>query len=374
LRGIDTVLVKLASRCNLDCDYCYVYNMGDNTWRSQPKRISLNVVDVLASQLGELARSQTDGFAVVFHGGEPLLVGPERFDRICAVIRRELPPSCSIHLQTNGLLLTEAVVQTCADYDIGVSISIDGPANVHDRHRSDRHGAPSHARAMAGLRRLLGYKRGACLLTGVLAVIDLRSDPAEVYAFLKSTGTPSIDFLYRDGNRDVLPLGKSSLLSTEYGDWMTRLVDIYLADRQPTCIRVIDDMLKLLMGGRARKEGVGLDAYGILVVDTDGSVNKNDTLKSAFEAADRFGQPWTILTHSLSEIARSSEFETYRLAQLPMAHECLTCQDLTVCGGGMPAHRWSRDSGFASPSVFCTDQRRLIEHMRSHLARYGLAS
>ena len=35
--AIDTVLVKLASRCNLDCDYCYVYRMGDDAWRLQPK-------------------------------------------------------------------------------------------------------------------------------------------------------------------------------------------------------------------------------------------------------------------------------------------------------------------------------------------------
>ena len=51
---IDTVLVKLASRCNLNCDYCYVYQMGDESWRNQPKRMTGGTVEALASALGSL--------------------------------------------------------------------------------------------------------------------------------------------------------------------------------------------------------------------------------------------------------------------------------------------------------------------------------
>jgi uncharacterized protein len=212
------------------------------------------------------------------------------------------------------------------------------------------------------------------MFTGVLAVVDLASNPFEVYTFLKSIGAPSIDFLYRDGNHDRLPVGKTSLVSTEYGDWMGRLLNIYLSDPEPTPIRVLDDMLKLLLGGTARKEGVGLNSYGILVIDTDGRVNKNDTLKSAFAAADRFEPKWSVLTDDLCEIVRSPEFDAYHRSQSPMAPACRACSDLAICGGGMPAHRWSRDNGFANPSVFCSDQHRLIDLMRHHLGQRGLAA
>ena len=54
-------------------------------------------------------------------------------------------------------------------------------------------------------------------------------------------------------------------------------------------------MLRLIMGGKSNKEGVGTTDYGILVIDTDGSINKNDTLKVARKAADRFDRAsWTI--------------------------------------------------------------------------------
>jgi len=52
-RQIDTVLVKAASRCNLDCSYCYVYNLGDDGWKDQPRRMPDAVMDSVIDQLGE---------------------------------------------------------------------------------------------------------------------------------------------------------------------------------------------------------------------------------------------------------------------------------------------------------------------------------
>lgn len=362
---IDTVLLKLASRCNLDCTYCYVYHMGDDAWRNQPKRMERETLEATAANLGRLVVAQHRSLSVVFHGGEPLLLGREGFAFACATMRRHLPSDCGLHLQTNGVLLTDDIIEICARHDVGISISVDGPAWMHDKHRVDRTGKGSHQRVLQGLERLFAHPAGAGMLTGLLAVIDLAADPAEVYAFFKGTGTPSVDFLYRDGNHDMLPIGKASLVSTEYGEWMGRVLEVYLADPAPFRIRVLDDMLKLLLGGHARKEGVGLDTYGILVIDTDGSIAKNDTLKSAGE--DRFGATWSVLANEISEIVLSPEFLDYHVAQRPSAPECLACPDLPICGGGMPTHRWSAARGLANPSVFCADQRRLIDLMREQL-------
>ena len=37
---LDTVLLKVASRCNIDCSYCYVFHSADQGWRDQPARMS----------------------------------------------------------------------------------------------------------------------------------------------------------------------------------------------------------------------------------------------------------------------------------------------------------------------------------------------
>ena len=128
-------------------------------------------------------------------------------------------------------------------------------------------------------------------------------------------------------------------------------------------------MLRILIGGTGRKEGVGLSAYGILVIETDGTISKNDTLKSASPFADQFRSAQSISNCALSKVVGSDEFLEYHLSQRPTSQTCKTCSNLHVCGGGMPAHRFSKTNGIANPSVFCSDQTYLIDRMRRHLSQ-----
>ena len=153
---------------------------------------------------------------------------------------------------------------------------------------------------------------------------------------------------------------------------MVDLLDIYLSDPEPPSVRIFDDMLRLILGGKAQKEGVGTNDYGILVIDTDGHINKNDTLKVAYRAADHFERvSWSILSDNLFDIVRSPAYADYYRQQRPTASNCRACPELHVCGGGMVAHRWSDDHGFDNPSVFCADQLLLIARMRDWTAAYN---
>jgi uncharacterized protein len=365
MRTIDTVLLKVASRCNLDCSYCYIYHMGDEGWRRQPKLMSVAVVEAVAAALGNQLQQQGTPFSVVLHGGEPLLLGTERLDALCSLLRTALPRPCGVHLQTNGVLLTNSVLDVLIRYDVGISISIDGPETVHDRFRKDHRGRGSYSRVAAAVGRVMRRPDARGLFAGVLAVIDPESDPEIVYGSLRATGSHSLDFLVRDGNWDQLPFGKLDAQSTEYGQWLVRLLTVYLRDPAPPRVRILDDMLRLVLGGAAQKEGVGTTDYSILVVEPDGTLNKNDTLKVAHAEADRFERPWSILTDRLSEFLASDDFDRYYRQQRPISRVCGACPDLSICGGGMVAHRWSAAAGFNNPSIFCADQRYLIGHMRA---------
>ena len=367
---IDTVLLKVASRCNLNCTYCYVYHLGDDAWKRQPKRMSRQVIERTCKQLAALAQAQSRPFSVVLHGGEPLLLGADNLDMLFSALRAGLPPSCGLHIQTNGVLLNDRMIDLCRDYRVGISISLDGPASLHDKFRVDHAGRGSHDNVLRAIARLRGRADASALFSGLLCVVDPRSDPAQVYAFLKSTGAPSLDFLYRDGNHTHLPYGKASLESVEYGQWMCGLLDVYLSDQMPPRVRILDDLMRLILGGRGIKEGAGTESYGIVVVDTDGTINKNDTLKSARGAADQFEKSWSVTDGNLVDLLASEEFASYYASQRPCASQCLTCPDLAVCGGGMPAHRWSDANGFENPSVFCSDQKLLIARMRTILGAY----
>ena len=69
-------VVKIHSRCDLSCDYCYMYEMADQSWRDQPMRMSPQIADRTAIRIGEHARAhQLPAVSLILHGGEPLLAG-----------------------------------------------------------------------------------------------------------------------------------------------------------------------------------------------------------------------------------------------------------------------------------------------------------
>lgn len=364
---LDTVLIKVASRCNINCSYCYVYNMGDSGWMGMPSQISDETTEAVARALCELTRVQDRPFAVVLHGGEPLLLGPEKLRRLISVVRNSLPADAAFSLQTNGILISDEILDLCSETRTTVSVSIDGPRQVNDRNRVGHDGLGTYYKVLEGIDRLRRHRDSEFLFSGLLAVIDPESEPSEVYGFFKELDAPSVDFIYRDGNHSKLPFGKKSTDSIEYGEWLAKLLDIYLADQQPIRIRFLDDLIKLVLGGSGTKDGVGLTNYGVLIIDTDGSITKNDTLKSSFNGADRFSQKWSVHTHTLTEVLNSSEFAMYHALQRPSSATCLSCAELRICGGGMTLNRWRDDNGYDNPSVYCADQRLLIGHIRKYL-------
>ena len=153
---------------------------------------------------------------------------------------------------------------------------------------------------------------------------------------------------------------------------MAKLLDLYLDDPAPVPIRIFDDMIKLCLGGISRKEGRGKEQHGILIMETDGAIRKNDTLRASFEGADRFTERWNVVDHSLRDVLSSREYISYTGMQLPSAAQCRDCELLPVCGGGMPLYRWSADRGYDNPSVYCHDHAILIRHAVSRLRNSGL--
>ena len=370
--GLDTILVKVASRCNINCTYCYVYNMGDDNWSRMEKFMSPETILSLCDSLADIISRQKKCFSVVLHGGEPFLLGIARLDFLLKSLRTVLPQHYPISIQTNGVLISVPILDVCSKYEVSVAVSIDGPEQVHNKYRLTHDAQGTFTKVIAGINTLRTHANASFLYAGLLAVIDPLSDPSEVYHFFKSLDAPSVDFLYKDGNHTNLPLNKASLDSVEYGNWMAELLDVYLNDETPIKVRVLDDMIKPLMGGIVSKEGLGLTDFSIVIVDTDGTIMKNDTLKSTYNGADKFSQPLSVRAIKLFDFLESVEFDEYRKMQRPTNVKCLGCPELNVCGGGMILHRWSKENDFDNPSVYCADQLHLIKKIRKTLTQYYL--
>ena len=140
-QGISQFVLKVHSRCDLACDHCYVYEHADQSWRNQPRKMARRVVKRAAERIAEHAVDRDlPRVTVVLHGGEPLLMGAVSLESTLGLLREIIEPVAELrlHMQTNGVLLTEELCQLLVAYDVKVGVSLDGDRTANDRHRRFR--------------------------------------------------------------------------------------------------------------------------------------------------------------------------------------------------------------------------------------------
>lgn len=362
-------VLKLAARCDLACDYCYVYEMADTTWRNKPTRISPETADRACARIAEHVTTHgIEAIVIVLHGGEPLLAGPELIDHLAGELRRRLPRDVSLDLriQTNGVRLNVGMLDTLAAHAIRVGVSVDGARPHHDLHRRRSDGRGSHTAVDAGIRLLTS--RYPELFAGLLCTVDLRNDPIAVYEALLAYAPPAIDLLLPHGNWTTLPPGLDpSDGRTPYGDWLTAVFDRwYGASRARTRVRLFEEMINALLGGASRIETIGLSPVAVVVVDTDGGMEQVDTLRSTYHGASVTGL--NVYTDPFDRALRHPGVVARQIGVTALSDVCRRCAVHRVCGGGYYPHRYLAGSGFGQPSVYCRDLERVIRHVHQRLS------
>lgn len=364
------VLLKIHSRCNLACDYCYVYEHVDQSWRGRPRVMSRATIDLAAARIAEHAgKHDLPYLAVILHGGEPLLAGPEVIDYAVRAVRRAVTSHTKLAfgLQTNGLLLDDAYLELFSAHRIRVGVSLDGPAAANDRHRKTAGGRGSHAGAARALRRL-DEARHRPLFGGILCTVDLVNDPLEVYEHLLSFEPPEIDFLLPHGNWDRPPPGRDRHSSrTPYADWLVPIFDRWYESPAPQSrVRLFESLVSLLLGGPGGIEGLGLGKIDLVTVETDGALEQGDALKTAAAGAAATGLH--VRWSSFDEYLDHPGARARQSGLAGLSATCRRCPLVEVCGGGLYAHRFSGHNEFDNPSVYCADLAALIRHAAERLA------
>lgn len=366
-------ILKIASRCNLACDYCYVYEYADTSWRESSRFMSPVTARRAARRMAEHARVHGIGrLRVSLHGGEPLLIGPERFAGLVEAIRAEIgatAPATAVELmvQTNGTLLDERWLDLFQSHDVRVGVSLDGDAATHDRHRRYPSGQPSRDEVERGIRLLAAPDRRH-LFTGILSVVDLSSDPTAFFDALAAFAPPRLDLLLPHATWETPPPVPDGAGPTPYADWLAAVFDHWYADPEPVPVRLFEAMIDLLLEPEAARPGgelLGMAPLGYVIIDTDGSYKQSDALNLAYDGCSATGL--SVARHAVDELLDLPGIAARQLGRAGLAPECLTCDVVEVCGGGHYGHRYRRETGFRNTSVYCSDMSALIRHVRARL-------
>jgi uncharacterized protein len=354
-------ILKVHSRCNLSCSYCYVYEMADQAWRHLPRRMTRAVAETAAGRIDEhVRRHDLPEVEVILHGGEPLLAGPEWLTGLVRSLRARVAARVSVTVQTNGTLLDRPMLAALKDLGVRVGVSLDGDADATGRHRRYASGRNSYDDVADGLHRL-GSPEFHDIYAGILCTIDSGNDPVATYEALLKFGPPALDLLLPHAHWGCPPPGSG------YADWLIAVFERwYSAPEQETQIRLFSELIQLALGAPGAVEGLGLGPSTLVVVDTDGAIKQLDSLSSTYPDAADTGlhidtDPFDAALDHPTTVAR-------QIGADALSPQCQACPVMAICGGGLYPHRYRDGEGFRNPSVYCDDLKRLIEHISSRLA------
>ncbi len=359
------MVVKIASRCNLNCSYCYEYNKGDDSWRQAAKFMSPATATLLGKRIQEhMEEFSLDTFDIGFHGGEPLLMKPDKIQEIINNIQKEVSTKISFTLQTNGVLIDDDYCELFKKNGISVSVSIDGLKESHDKNRLDHKNEASWDKVVAGIHKL--QEKCPDNFVGILAVIDIDSNPIETFDFLASFGV-DIDFLLPLQNYHDLPYWPNGDRKA-YGKWYFEIYKEWLNGRNSNIdVRFIKNIITQLFGGEAIYEVMTTNPIGLLTINTNGFMEGLDCLKSTGSGAQITNLH--LLNNTISD-SLSHEVVKLRQSGIDQLHEkCKKCDFLNGCAGGYIPNRYSKENQFNNPSVYCDDLYWLLDNIQKDLIK-----
>jgi len=345
--------------CNLDCDYCYYLEKerlypGVRSFRMSDQLLERYISQHIAASGGAVIRFS-------WHGGEPTSLGVDYFRKIVSLQSKHSPPGARIAngMVTNGTLLDEEWCHFLAAEGFAVSLSVDGPRELHDTYRVTKGAKPTHNEVMRGWR-LLQQHRVPC---DILCVVHNRNvqSPKQVYRFFKEVGATYVGFLPLVERRDDLPggVGENTVPAESFGSFLCTIFDEWVRqDIGRIMVQIFDESARPIRG---------LEHSLCIFRETCGDVpvlEHNGDLYSCDHFVDEQHLLGNITETRLDELLASPaqvQFGNDKRDSLP--RYCLECDVLAMCNGGCPKDRFIRaPDGEEGLNYLCAGLQQFFRH------------
>jgi uncharacterized protein len=364
------IVLKIVERCNLNCSYCYFFNGGDKSYLKHPAFISEKVIE---DTIKFLVQAHNDlgleKIKISLHGGEPLLLKPILFDKMCTRLRQNLDPLLDLELfiQSNGVLIDDEWISLFSKHNVFVGVSCDGPPEFHDKYRLDFKGKGSYAKMKVGIDKLLSRKNELPGI-GIVSVVDSEHDAKAIYKhFTKDLNVPLLNLLMPHYSHEDF---KGNALG--YGKFLSDLFEAWVEDDDPNVyIHMIDRSLKVMtMSTNTFQRFAELeDQYGEITIATNGQLGTIDVLRHI--EFDFLANENNISNISLAEYFESPKVKYLRESLKNLPDGCQNCCWKNACRGGYVTHRFSKERHLNNPSIYCEGLKKYHSKIAQYLLRHG---
>lgn len=396
--GFHLLAKPSGSTCNIDCTYCFFLSK-EALYPNEKSRMSQATLEAYIRQLLESHRSPR--VTVAWQGGEPTLMKLEFFQRSMELVEKYRRPGQAIEhtFQTNGMLLDDDWCSFFKQHNFLVGLSVDGPRELHDTYRVDRHKKGTFDKVMEGWRYLKKHDVDFNILCTVNAANEKYG--REVYRFFRDEiGAKWMQFIpiVERATEQTLDIanqgwsdqaGRKRLLYTQTGNLVTErsvgakqygqfLIDIFEEwvrhDIGSVYVQLFDVTLEASFGRHLLCIHAPTCGYGP-------ALEYNGDLYSC----DHFVEPDYKLgnihdTHMVELIASTAQRKFGADKRDTLTDQCQTCKVKNWCNGGCPKDRFAvSNAGEAGQNYLCPGLELFFMHtgptfsLMAQLLRKGYA-
>ena len=304
------LIIKPTAKCNLRCQYCY----------HAPTNYTDAVLPIEhIEKLFDLCSKEYDSIRVIWHGGEPLIVGQEYYKKIFKIqekIQANTKTTFCNSIQTNGTLINTSWCSFFKKHNLQPGISFDGPKNEFMRQ-----GTQDVLTAM----KILQKKK---INVNILSVINQSNiNQIELYEYIKKLGVASAKFnpIFSETHDN-----RFSIEVSDYIDSTKKLFDYWLYDVNGIKITPLTSYMYKSLGlpfgdcahGSCLGRWIDMDSQGTL--RTCGQ-----SLAPIFELGNIKN------VESIADIFEADNFNTLLASAIARREKCiLSCDLFKYCQGG----------------------------------------
>ena len=346
---LQTLVLNLTNQCNLSCQYCYEF--GEDkvaTPEGKPKFMDFETAQSSVDFLLEQSAGRRT-VHITFFGGETLMNFPLLKKVVTYANERAAAQGRSIDfsLTTNATLLTPAIIEFLSENRIGVTVSMDGPAELHDKLRVFSNGRGSYDIIAPRVRALIQNHRTRPI-TARVTLTNGVTDVVKIFRHLKNDlgfhevgfapVTTSPDRLYAINERgmdDVL--SQFHVLADEYLEFALR--------GEMHGFSNVSDTLSELCQGVNKSHPCGA-ALGLVGVGPSGDI----------APCHRFVDSDThALGHISTGINREKQKDFLQRGHINSKYDCHTCWARPLCAGGCHHEAYVRYGDTGHPNLHYCD-------------------
>jgi uncharacterized protein len=343
------IILKPTLDCNANCKYCMSSGKSYAT-------MSIELFEDIISMI--LKHGLAIKYNFLWHGGEPLLMGTDFFEKIFLLQDKYLKGEISYYntIQSNATLVNDEWIDLFHKFNIKVSSSLDGPQHIHNKMRTINN-RDAFTETMSGINKLKNNKYGKDFFSGVVCVINPELENLELEEifdfFIKNKINVRLNPLLPSGKG--ANINKVQTTCERYGDLLTDYFEKYFYSNHFIAMGPYADIINNILKQEKTPElcqfsGTCLEKF--ISIYPDGSVYP----------CGRFGG---LPEYKLGTIDSNSNIQTFlhnkkNLLKWKDSEKCRSCKFLSICNKGCYYNSYCIDGSIQENDPFCSSYYKLF--------------